>query len=264
MFPFYLEVARASFRRVLVYRWANLAGVLTNAFFGIIICYVYVALFSARPTTNGYDLRDTLRYIWLVQSMIMVVLRFRWEDLMLTIRSGAVISDLSKPCDFYGYWFSREVGSSLYYLFYRGIPTYLAGMLFFGIGIPTDWTIWLAFLSSLTLASALGIAYRFLYNISAFWLLEARAIGGIAGVVAMFFGGSYIPLPLLPPWLQAITAWLPFNGLFNVPAEIFTGKLSGIDLSIELLRQALWVVAFTLLARSITTIAARRVVVQGG
>ena len=52
MLRFYVEVARSSFRRLLIYRWANLAGMAANVFFGIIFCYVYIALFRARLFAN--------------------------------------------------------------------------------------------------------------------------------------------------------------------------------------------------------------------
>ena len=37
MLRFYFEVARTAFRRQLIYRWANLAGLLTNVFWGVIM-----------------------------------------------------------------------------------------------------------------------------------------------------------------------------------------------------------------------------------
>lgn len=265
MWRFYLEVARTAFRRQLIYRWANLAGLLTNVFFGAIFSYVIIALYHARPVVNGYNVLDTLRYTWLVQSMIMIVLTFGWYDLMLTIRSGAVISDMSKPCDFYWYWFSREIGRDLYYLLYRGLPTYLIGMLLFGIGLPGAWSYWLPFSVSLLLGAVVGIAYRILYNAVAFWFLEARGIGTLFVVIALFFTGSYVPIPLFPQWLLTITQWLPFNALMNVPAEILMGKVSGTSaLLFELVRQLCWVIILTLLVRLIIHIAARRVIVQGG
>ncbi len=264
MWRFYFEVARTAYRRQLIYRWANLAGLLTNIFFGAIFSYLLIALFHARPVAAGYDVQDALRYIWLVQAMVMVVLTFGWYELMLTIRSGEVVSDLSKPCDFYWYWFSREIGRSLYYLLFRGLPTYLAGMLLFGFGAPRDWKLWLAYAASLPLAAMIGIAYRFLFNIVAFWILEARAVGGLATAIALFFAGSYVPLPFFPSWLRTIATWLPFNGLMNVPAQIFLGKLTGEALLFGLGLQVLWVILLTLVVRSLTSVAARRVVVQGG
>lgn len=264
MLRFYAAVARTAFRRQLIYRWANVAGLLTNVFFGAIISYMYIALFRARPTAGGYDLRDTLRYIWLVQAMIMVVLTFSWYDLLLTIRTGEVAADLSKPCDFYWYWFSREAGRDVYYLLFRAVPTYMAGALLFGLGAPTDVRAWLFFALSLALAAALGIAYRFLANIVSFWLIEGRAAAGLVFVIAQFFAGSYVPVAFFPAGLRAVVEWLPFSGMLNVPAEVLEGKVAGAALLFELGRQLLWLVALTLAARALTTVAARRVVVQGG
>jgi len=264
VFRFYVEVARTAFRRQLIYRWANIAGLLTNVFFGAIFSYVVIALFHARHVVGGYRLADTLRYIWLVQAMIMPVLPFGWFDLMLTIRSGDVVSDLAKPCDFYWYWFSREAGRDLYYVLFRGLPTYLLGTMLFGFGAPETPGQWLAYAGSLGLGAALGIAYRFLYNIVAFWIVEGRAAGGMAAQAALFFTGAIIPLAFFPPWLRAISDWLPFNGLMNVPAEVFLGKVAGGRLVFELARQAAWVATLTLGARAATAAASRRVTVQGG
>ncbi len=264
MLRFYFEVARSAFRRQLIYRWANIAGLLTNIFFGVVFSYVILALFQNRPTAAGYNVRDTLRYVWLVQSLTMVVLTFGWYDLMLTIRTGAVMADLSKPCDFYWYWFSREFGRSIYYLLYRGVPTYLAGALLFGLGLPTAWSAWSIFLVSILLGTIIGFSYRFLYNIVAFWFLEARSIGVLATVIAMFFTGGYVPLVFFPPWLLTIANWLPFNGLMNVPTEIVLGKVPLNAILFELSRQLLWVIIMIVGVRSISLIAARKVIVQGG
>jgi len=147
---------------------------------------------------------------------------------------------------------------------FRGLPTYLLGMLLFGFGAPDAPGQWLLYAGSLALGAALGIAYRFLYNIVAFWIVEGRAAGGMAAQAALFFTGAIVPLAFFPPWLHAIADWLPFNGLMNVPAEVFLGKATGGGLAFELARQAAWVVLLTLGARAITGVATRRVVAQGG
>lgn len=264
MLRFYVEVARTAYRRQMIYRWANLAGLLTNAFWGALISFVTLALYRARPVVAGYDVTDTLRYMWLVQAMIMVVLPFGWYDLLLTIRTGEVAADLNKPCDFYLYWFSREAGRDVYYALFRGVPTYLAGMLLFGIGAPREWSVWPPFVLSLALAAGVGIAFRFLANIAAFWLIEGRAAAGLVFAIALFCGGSYVPVVFFPPAVRAVIEWLPFAAMFNSPAEIFIGSVSGAAVLPELARQALWLVALTVAARGLTALATRRVVVQGG
>jgi ABC-2 type transport system permease protein len=117
---------------------------------------------------------------------------------------------------------------------------------------------------SLVLGVTIGIAYRMLYNAVAFWFLEARGLGTLFVTIALFFTGSYIPIPFFPSWLLAIVQWLPFNGLMNVPAEILLGKVAGSSLLFELGRQMMWAVVLTMIVRGIIAVAARRVIVQGG
>ena len=264
MFRFYIEVARTAFRRQLIYRWANIVGLLTNIFFAAIFSYLIIALYHTRPSAAGYNVHDTLQYTWIVQSMIMIVLPFSWYDVMLSIRSGDVISDLSKPCDYYWYWFSREIGRDCYYLLFRSIPTYLAGMLLFGIGIPSQWQAWLVYILVLPISITLGIAYRFLYNVVAFWITEARAVAVLAGTIALFFTGSFVPFPFFPAWFREVAVLLPFNGLMNFPAEVFLNKLHKTDFWLQSASSLFWLLTLTFFVRWLTTTATRRVIVQGG
>src|SRR6266568_4370068 len=164
MMRFYFEVAKTAFRRQLIYRWANLAGLATNIFFGIIFSSVIMALYHARSNVNGYNVKDALSYTWAVQAMIMVVLPFTWTDLMQTIRSGEVVTDLNKPCDFFLYWFSREMGRNCYYALFRAIPTYLVGALLFGLPLGANMAVWPGFLLCLLLGSMNGTVFRIFLN----------------------------------------------------------------------------------------------------
>jgi ABC-2 type transport system permease protein len=261
---FYLEVARTAFRRQLIYRWANLAGLAANTFFGVVLSYVYLALYQSRPSAGGFTALDTLRYLWMMQAITMMVLTFGWYDLLLTIRSGDVIADLNKPCDFFWYWFSREAGRSAYYLIFRGLPTYAIGALLFGLGLPGGPSQWLAFAVTLLGGTALGITFRFLTNIAAFWIIEGRAAAGLLHTIALFCAGTYMPIAFFPSWLRFAADWLPFGGMLNVTGEVFTGRLVGAALVLAIVRQVLWIVALIALARALTAAATRRVVLQGG
>jgi ABC-2 type transport system permease protein len=194
----------------------------------------------------------------------MVVLPFGWRDLMRVIRSGEVISDLSKPCDFYWYWFCRELGRDGYYLLFRCIPTYIIGTLLFGLVLPGGWQDLPLFGITFLFAAMLGIAYRYLYNVVAFWIVEARAVGTLAETVGLFFAGSFVPLPFFPAWLHQLTTFLPFYGLMNLPAEMLLGKITGPALWLAPAGQIAWLVILTWCARRLTQRAVRRVISQGG
>ncbi len=86
----------------------------------------------------------------------------------------------------------------------------------------------------------------------------------LAGVIALFFTGSYVPIPFFPAWLHTIADWLPFNGLMNLPAELLLGKLGGDSFWFEIGRQVCWLVVLTLIVRAVTVLASRRVISQGG
>lgn len=264
MLRFYVEVARTAYRRQLIYRWANLAGLLTNIFFCIIISSVMIALYHARPVTAGYSLRDALSYTWAAQALIMVVLPFGWIDLMLTIRTGEVVTDLSKPCDFFLYWCSREVGRSLYYFLFRCLPIYLCGLLVYRVEYGANWLVWPSLLICLILGALTGVVFRVLLNLVAFWMLEARSVVVLGTCVAQFFAGMYLPIAFFPLWLGSLCIWLPFNGMMNAPVQIFLGKLSGISLLSGLGLQLGWLLVLSLVVRLITAVATRRVVLQGG
>src|SRR5260370_38262476 len=109
------------------------------------LSYIIHALYHTRSTAGGFTAQDTLRYVWLLQTMVMVVLSFGWYDLLLTIRSGDVVTDLSNPCDFFWYSFTRQTDRSTYYLLFRGIPTYATRPLVFGPGTPGGDTLGLSF-----------------------------------------------------------------------------------------------------------------------
>jgi ABC-2 type transport system permease protein len=264
MLRFYIAVALTAYRRQLMYQRANIAGLLTNIFFGIVFSYTIIALFHARPVVAGYDVRDTLRYTWAVQAAVMPILTFGWTDLMRTIQSGEFVADLSKPCNFYWYWFSREMGKSAYYLIYRGIPTYAVGALLFGLGIPGSWNTWLVLPFVLVVGIMMGFAFRFLHNMVAFWLLEARAFVTMATVIALFFTGSYIPIPFFPPLMRTAIEWLPFNGFINLPVQVFLGKLDGMALLVFFARQIAWLILMTTGVHWLMGRAFRHVIAQGG
>lgn len=264
MLRFYFEVARTAYRRQLIYRWANLAGLCTNSFFSIVLSSVLIALYHARSTAGGYNLHDALSYTWLMQAMTVAGLTFGWTDLMQTIRTGEVVTDLNKPCNFFLYWVSRELGRSAYSLLFRGLPSYVVGLLIFGLALGASWSTWPLFLGCLILGTISSVVYRILLNLAAFWLMEARAVIGLGIVFALFATGSYLPVAFFPTWLSRLVSWLPFNGMMNLPAQVFLGKLAGSSLQLALALQVSWLLVLIVVAHAVTTLATRRVVVQGG
>jgi len=189
---------------------ATFAGVFTNTIFGFLRAYVMIALYAGRGSIGGFDLRDTLTYTFVTQGMLMVVYIWNWWEIALTIRSGDVVTDFARPLDYELYWLAQDMGRATYHAIFRGIPPFVIGAIVFGVRLPAHpWT-WLIFLISMYLAVAVSFAFRFMLNLSAFWLFDYRGIGSIAAAVWTFLSGFAVPIALFPGTLQTVARALPF------------------------------------------------------
>ena len=260
----YWEIARRGYGRYAAYPAATVAGIFTNTIFGFLQAYILLALYENRTEIGGYEPTDAVTYVWFAQAMLMTVYAFGWFEVALRIRSGDVATDLARPLDPLRYWLAFDLGRALYHLVFRGIPPFLLGMLVFEIRLPESPATWLWLAVSLTLAVVVSFAYRFLYNLAAFWLLDYRGIGIIATSFALLFSGFIIPLPFFPDWLEAVARVLPFAAMVQIPVDVFLEQVSGAEIAASLALQAAWAAILLGLARLVLGTAIRRVVIQGG
>lgn len=260
----YVEVARLSFRRATTYRWATLAGVVTNTVFGFILAYVLLAVFAERGTIGGFDATDAMTFTFVTQGLLMAVGIFGSVEMAERIRTGDVAVDLCRPYDFQVWWLAVHYGRAPFGLLFRGVPPYLLGALFFDLRLPPDLPTAAAFFVSLTLAVGLGGAYGFLVQSSAFWLLDVRGPNALAWITAQFLSGVFLPLVLFPGWLQSLARALPFASMIQFPVEVFLGKYDGTGFAGILALQAVWLAALVALGRVVLARATRKVVIQGG
>ena len=258
----YLEVARRSFRRHLAYRAATLAGIFTNAIFGVMIAAVFSALYGNRgDAVAGFTLPEALTFVWVSQSLIMVVYLWGWWEVADAIRTGDVVADLMKPMDYQAYWLGRDLGRAACHALTRMLPTLLVGVAFYDLALPGGVGTWAAFAVSVLLAVVVSFGWRFLLNLSAFWLLDVRGTHTIAIVLVNFFSGLLVPIAFFPDWLRIVAELFPFRAFVMVPIEVLLGHRPILDaLGIQLF----WAAALLLLGETMVALAMRKVVIQGG
>jgi ABC-2 type transport system permease protein len=263
----YWEVARRALQRQLAYRTENLAGLVTNTFFAYLRGALFLSAYQGlRSTTRiaGYDEQAAVSYMWITQAMVMILALWGWWDVEETIRTGDVVSDLSKPFAYLGFWLARDLGRAAYFVVFRGLPILLAGQVLFGLHWPSSVTAWLAFGLSTLLAVVISFGWRFLLNVSAFWTTDARGLGSVAGAATLFLGGFVVPIRYFPEWLQPVALALPFASITQTPADLFVERIAGFEAVGLLALQLAWAVALLAAAQFATVMATRRVVIQGG
>jgi ABC-2 type transport system permease protein len=257
------EIAKRGYRRYAAYPAATWAGAFTNTVFGFIQAYILLAVYEHRTDVGGYDVGDAVTYAWLAQALIMTVYIFGWDELALRIRDGSIATDLARPVDPLRYWLAFDLGRAPYHFIFRGVPPFVVGAFVFDLRYPSA-GLAVAFAVSVVLAVVVSLAFRFLYNVAAFWLLDERGILRLAVTVSLFFSGMILPLTFFPGWLHAIAQALPFASIVQVPIDVYLGKHTGSGLAAALALQAAWAVALLAFARLALARGTRKVVIQGG
>jgi ABC-2 type transport system permease protein len=143
----------------------------------------------------------------------------------------------------------------------RLVPPVAFGALFFPFRWPERPVTWVLFAVAMALGTAVSFGIRFLLNLSAFWLLDARGVLAVWGTVGGLLSGLILPLAWFPAWAQAVLAWTPFPALFQMPIDVFLER--GDPLAV-LAHQLFWAAALFALGRVTLARGSRRLVVQGG
>jgi ABC-2 type transport system permease protein len=265
----YCAVYARGLHRYSTYRAALVAGLLTNSVFGAINAMVLLAVFSARPVINGYDSGDAVTQVFVGQALIAVTMIVNTApslDLAERVRTGDVATDLLRPVSLLGWWLAQDLGRSTFTFLFRGVPTFCVGLILFDIVLPSGPLHAAAVLASVVLAAVVGFALRYLYSLSGFWLLDTRGLWTVSGLAGPVASGMLLPLALFPTALADVLRLLPWASMAQIPAEILLGKdtLPGGSVFGGLLLQACWAAALLALGAWCTTLAARKVVIQGG
>ncbi|MGD9703788.1 MAG: ABC-2 family transporter protein [Acidimicrobiia bacterium] len=110
----YVAVARQSFRRQSTYRAAMVAGIFTNAVFGVILASVLLAAFEGRREINGLDAVAAVMITFITQGLLLVTASFGWTELSDRVRTGDIATDLQRPVDVSLYWMAMFLGASAF------------------------------------------------------------------------------------------------------------------------------------------------------
>lgn len=260
----YWKLTRVSIQRHLTYRAATIAGLLTNYFFGILRATIFVALYDLQPSVEGITVKGAITYAALGQALIGCLSLFHWYDLMDTVYTGDVSSDLLKPMNYFTFWMAQDMGRAIVQFFLRGLTLLIGFALTYDIQWPTTIGHTLVILISIMLGWLLSFSWRFLVNLSAFWVPNARGILRFFFVLSWFFSGFLMPLRFYPAWVLKISQLTPFPHTFNTVIEIYLGIITGPDLYQAILQQLLWALVLIGIGHMVLRAGTQRLAILGG
>ncbi len=258
------ELALRSLQRHLTYRAAAFAGLLTNLFWGMLRAAVMIALYAGHQEVAGMTLQDAITYTALTQAAISFISLFGWYEVMDSVYTGKVATDLLKPMDYYNFWLAQDLGRALTQLALRGLPLVAAYLLFYRLSFPRSLAQWGWLGVSMLLALLVSFSYRFLVNLSAFWVPNAMGIGRMGFFLPLFLSGFMLPIRWLPDWFARLCWLTPFPYAVTTMVDVYLGLVDGPELYRALGWQLLWVVLLYAACRVVLRSGVRRLVILGG
>jgi ABC-2 type transport system permease protein len=260
----YVAIVSARLSTLLHYRAAALAGVATQLFFGFVRVMIFHAFYASSSRPQPMSEQSVITYIWLGQSLFLLVLVGPDSDVAVLIRKGGVAYELTKPLDLYGLWFARALGGRTGALALRALPIFALGGTVLGMTGPPTLGAGVSFVVASLLAIALASALITIATISLLWTVSGEGVSRLLPPLVWIFSGITVPLPLLPERLQLVIAALPFRGLLDTPLRIYLGSLAGADRAVAIVHQVVWIFVLVLTGRMLLARGLRRLVIGGG
>jgi ABC-2 type transport system permease protein len=238
---YYRSLMKIAIMQEFQYRWSNyfyMIGMIAEPVIYLVV-WSTVAV-QQGGEVGGYTPQAFAAYyiVWtLVRNMNIVFTPYGWE---WRIQQGRLSGELLRPVHpihsdvayFAGWkvvviilWLPIAVILSLIFkpdLHPSGLEI---GVFFFAI--------WGAYLIRTMLLSVLGMI--------TFWTTRVGAIYELFFALELILSGRLVPMSLMPPWVQTIASFLPFQWTFGFPIEALIGKLTPTQLFTGLAMQALWI-----------------------
>jgi ABC-2 type transport system permease protein len=271
----YAAAFASRFIQMLQYRTAALAGFATQCWWGGIKVMVFAAFYGGSAMAGAapsMSLAQAITYTWLAQGLLVLLPWLGDPEVAQAVRTGAVAYDRLRPVDAYALWFARSAGwiaarllprVALMATFAGGVLP-LAGLREWAWQLPPSAVAGMAFVLSAGLALLLSTAMVMLLNVAATAALNERGISAVATPVVIVFSGNLLPLALLPDAWQTALLVQPLAGLFDIPARLYFGQLSGWQALGGLALQCFWIVVLVALGRAAMRRTMRSLQVQGG
>ena len=252
----------------LQYRAAALAGMSTQFVWGAMEILLYRAFWLENPERFPMGMEALSSYIWLQQAFLTLFAMWNWEnDIVESVKTGAVSYELLRPTDIYGMWMARSIANRLARAALRMIPVIVVASLIpapYGLRLRISPAAFGLFLISMVLMVLVVCAYSLFVYALTFYLTDPNGIMVVSVAAADLLGGAVVPLPFLPEGFRRFAELTPFASMQNVPLRIFSGDIPLRSIPGVMGLQVFWIAVLISAGYLLTKNGLRRTVILGG
>ncbi len=251
----------------LQYRSAAIAGLTTQFFWGVMLIFIYMALYQNADNVS-MNLEQVIAYVWLHQAFYaFLALRTTDQEIRNSIRSGDVAYEIIRPYNLYFWWYIKGVAKRMASGMLRVLPVIFFASLLpkpYGLPLPATFINFLLFLVSLILGVFVVVGINMLVHTIGFYTYNEAGISSMLNSLMELLAGELVPVALLPIFIQKGTYYLPFRLVCDLPFRLYSNNIGIMEGIFSIGLQLVWIIILFAIGDLIVKKALKKVFVQGG
>ena len=245
------------FRQQAAYKVEGWLGILSS----LIWFVIYAGLWTALLRGDAEALQRQMVYVIAGQFLGELDFLPTWE-VGAKFRQGDVGLELIKPVALPIRILGDFIGRSLFRLL-RATPVYIIIWIVFKLPAPTLAQVGLFVLTAL-IGWVIIATLTLSLSLIALWTVQFDEAEQLFGIGMSLLSGNIIPLYYLPAAVGNVARFLPFAGIYFVPAAVLAGTLSGPALLQAIVLQVVWALVGVGILTSMWRAGSTKLVMQGG
>ena len=264
----YIDYFRLRILMFMQYRTAAIAGLTTQFFWGMMLIFIYIAFYTYGSEVDSISLSQIVTYTWLHQSFYALLsVRLSDEEIADSISSGNVAYEIIRPYNLYFWWYIKVFAKRVAAGVLRILPVVILAFMLpepYGLSLPSSIPNFILFLVSVVLGIFIVTGINMLVYTIGFYTYNQNGISQIINSLIEVLSGAYLPVVLLPMFIQKATYFLPFRMITDLPFRLYSNNIGINEGLISILLQVMWVIILIVLGNLIVKKALKKVFVQGG
>ena len=235
-------------------RWQYRANVLMYIFYWLVSPIIFLAVWTSIANANG-DVKGLTANDFITYYMLLLIADQLTSNIVIylfayKIQDGTLSGELIKPIHpILTNTLMNDLASKMLNLLVL-IPVWIVLALLFKPQF--DSVSMNGILLSIPVI-LMGYMINFLISSTitalAFWTTRVYSVHEFYYALILLFAGQFVPLQLMPPVIQSIAKFLPFQLLMYLPIQTIQGKISMTDLMQGYISGVIWLIVSFLLFR---------------
>ncbi len=260
----YFYVFTVRLQKALAYRSDVYGNIIGQCIVMFATAFFWRALYAGHDVVKGVQVGDMLVYT-IMSSMMSMLFSINVESrVSSSVRKGTIATDMLKPINLYGIYFFEDLGYTTSIFFQNVLPIFIIGSLFITVPRPASLGAFLVFIPCVVISYLINWLFAACYSTWAFVTMYMGSMFAVKFQLIRLLSGSIIPMWFFPEWLSDILNVLPFVYIYQLPLDIYIGKLAIEDSLPRIGMQLVWLGLLWLLFRFLQKRITRHVMIQGG